>query len=259
MTLQDWLDPSTSSYDFVALQPRKLFRLGAAFLERVRDRLPTESDFDALEVTGRYIDGKATFRDLVEMWARAELASGEHLWAEDVCPCDYCTAAADSDQEVEVRGALSLARSPSAFARHASFGAARLATGGFVGARGTPLWEVFQNERREQYSLYRDLSGDPYAPARRSPLSLAQHQEVQRLLSVIDAQGTIDAMDLLALADAAEEAGCEDAGLLGHLRADTTHFRGCWAVERLAGREVIRLSVDQSAFAPRKRCFPPAW
>jgi hypothetical protein len=38
------------------------------------------------------------------------------------------------------------------------------------------------------------------------------------------------------LADALEEVGCTDAGLLGHLRGPGPHVRGCWAVDLLLGR-----------------------
>ena len=38
--------------------------------------------------------------------------------------------------------------------------------------------------------------------------------------------------DLLPiLADALEEAGCDDAEILAHCRGPGTHARGCWAVD----------------------------
>jgi hypothetical protein len=44
--------------------------------------------------------------------------------------------------------------------------------------------------------------------------------------------------DLLpVLADALEEAGCCDAGLLGHLRGPGPHDRGCFVVDALLGKE----------------------
>jgi hypothetical protein len=38
------------------------------------------------------------------------------------------------------------------------------------------------------------------------------------------------------LADAGEEAGLDDAGLLAHLRSPGPHVRGCWAVDLLLGK-----------------------
>jgi hypothetical protein len=45
--------------------------------------------------------------------------------------------------------------------------------------------------------------------------------------------GTLDVARLAVLADALEEAGCHDAGLLGHLRSEGPHVRGCWALDLL--------------------------
>jgi hypothetical protein len=40
---------------------------------------------------------------------------------------------------------------------------------------------------------------------------------------------------LPVLADALEEAGCADAGILSHCRGPGPHARGCWALDRLLG------------------------
>jgi hypothetical protein len=39
------------------------------------------------------------------------------------------------------------------------------------------------------------------------------------------------------LADALEESGCDNADILGHLRGDGDHVRGCWAVDLILGKE----------------------
>lgn len=64
--------------------------------------------------------------------------------------------------------------------------------------------------------------------------------------------GTLDADRLAVLSDALEEAGCRDYRILEHLRDaggweyrghgnmernDVVHFRGCWAVDLLLGKE----------------------
>jgi hypothetical protein len=48
--------------------------------------------------------------------------------------------------------------------------------------------------------------------------------------------GTLDSARLLLLADALEDAGCADADLLGHLRGEGPHVRGCWAVDLVLGK-----------------------
>jgi hypothetical protein len=43
-------------------------------------------------------------------------------------------------------------------------------------------------------------------------------------------------VDLPILADALEEAGCNDPEILAHCRAAGPHFRGCWVIDLLLGR-----------------------
>jgi hypothetical protein len=43
--------------------------------------------------------------------------------------------------------------------------------------------------------------------------------------------------DLPVLADALEEAGCQDAAVLGHCRGPGPHVRDCWVVDLLLGKE----------------------
>ena len=42
--------------------------------------------------------------------------------------------------------------------------------------------------------------------------------------------------DLPVLADALEDADCDNADILGHLRGPGPHVRGCWVVDLLLGR-----------------------
>ena len=41
--------------------------------------------------------------------------------------------------------------------------------------------------------------------------------------------------DLPILADALEDAGCDDAELLTHCRSQGEHVRGCWIVDAILG------------------------
>jgi hypothetical protein len=38
------------------------------------------------------------------------------------------------------------------------------------------------------------------------------------------------------LADALEDAGCHDAGILAHCRGPGPHVKGCWVVDLLLGK-----------------------
>jgi hypothetical protein len=49
--------------------------------------------------------------------------------------------------------------------------------------------------------------------------------------------GQLDNGRLAILADAAEESGCNNADILGHLRQDgAVHVRGCWTIDLLLGK-----------------------
>jgi hypothetical protein len=47
----------------------------------------------------------------------------------------------------------------------------------------------------------------------------------------------LDGTRLAALADAVEDAGCENPALLSHLRDGETHVRGCWAVDQVLAQD----------------------
>jgi len=51
----------------------------------------------------------------------------------------------------------------------------------------------------------------------------------------IDDTGDFDAMPILA--DALEEAGCEDERVLRHCKGGNEHLRGCWVVDLILGNE----------------------
>jgi hypothetical protein len=50
-------------------------------------------------------------------------------------------------------------------------------------------------------------------------------------------EGTLDPAPLTVLADALEDAGCDQADMLAHLRGPGPHVRGCWAVDLVLGKE----------------------
>jgi hypothetical protein len=48
--------------------------------------------------------------------------------------------------------------------------------------------------------------------------------------------GTLDNTRLAVLTDALEEAGCQVAEVLTHLREPGSHWRGCWVVDLLLNK-----------------------
>jgi hypothetical protein len=94
-------------------------------------------------------------------------------------------------------------------------------------------------EQGAQIALLCDVCGHPFRPvvAHVGPLvpevlGLARAAYEDRLVP----SGSLDATRLVVLADALEESGCAEAGLLGHLRSAGPHVRGCWALDLLLGK-----------------------
>jgi hypothetical protein len=167
----------------------------------------------AAEVAERYADGLATDAEL----AFARQSSSYYRTASSYRPGDPAAHAACAER-----------------ADYAANGAgyeARLAAGDSV-AR--------QDERVAHCSLIRDIFGNPFRPVSFVPawltptvLKLAQAAYDNRLLP----SGLLDNTRLAVLADALEEAGCDNQDILSHLRGPGPHVRGCWAVDLLLGKK----------------------
>jgi hypothetical protein len=81
--------------------------------------------------------------------------------------------------------------------------------------------------------LLREIAGNPFALATFDP---AWRTTTATQLARY-AYDTRDFSVLPILADALQDAGCDDEDLLGHLRdRGTTHVRGCWALDFVLGK-----------------------
>jgi hypothetical protein len=92
-------------------------------------------------------------------------------------------------------------------------------------------------ERIAQCHLIRDLFGNPFRPTRAiHPGCITRSGAmIVKFAAEIYNGRSFDRLPILA--DALEDAGCTDAELLGHLRGPGPHVRGCWALDRVLGRE----------------------
>jgi hypothetical protein len=57
---------------------------------------------------------------------------------------------------------------------------------------------------------------------------------VQQLAESIYSDRAFDRLQVLA--DALEEAGCDNADILAHCRSPGPHVRGCWVVDLILGK-----------------------
>jgi hypothetical protein len=103
--------------------------------------------------------------------------------------------------------------------------------------------DATKESRREEPSRHEELScqavllRDIFGPLPFRPITLdpsLRTPTVKQLAEAIYQEGAFDRMPVLA--DALEEAGCNQQDILGHLRSGGDHVRGCWAVDTVMGR-----------------------
>ncbi len=98
-----------------------------------------------------------------------------------------------------------------------------------------PARTTGEQEESYQCDLLRDLFEGVFQPVAVQPDWLAwQAGLVSRLARVLHDEGRFN--ELPVLADALEDAGCDDPRLLEHLRGHGPHARGCWALDAVLNK-----------------------
>lgn len=94
---------------------------------------------------------------------------------------------------------------------------------------------------RAMANASRCIIGNPYRPVTVPDFYTGDRYTIHRLsLAAYEERtgnGHLDPARLAVLADALEEAGCSNEPILAHLRSPGPHWRGCWAVDLLTGKE----------------------
>ncbi len=196
---------------------RKFRLLSAACCRQLWPLLVDEHSRHAVAVAERYADGLTAEPELEAAWKAAAALTGT---------CADCSATA-AMPHLWMRP-LSVARS-AVEAATSAIAAAHLSAENPPRHQGGLCW------------LVHDIIGNPFRPPPTidpawltgTVKQLAQAAYEERELP----SGHLDRHRLAVLADSLEEAGCQDAGLLGHLRSEQVHVRGCWAVDCLLGKE----------------------
>jgi hypothetical protein len=99
---------------------------------------------------------------------------------------------------------------------------------------GEPDWPGKQFElRTELADHFRDIFGNPFRPVAVDPAWLTS--TAVGLAQAIYDDRAFDRLPILA--DALQDAGCENADILEHCRGEGPHVRGCWVVDLLLGKE----------------------
>ncbi|MBY0460951.1 MAG: hypothetical protein K2V38_26830 [Gemmataceae bacterium] len=96
-----------------------------------------------------------------------------------------------------------------------------------------PGFARWKEERSRQCVLLRDVVGNPFrAVPAIDPSWLTSI--VADLARAIYESRDFSAMPVLA--DALQDAGCDNTDILDHCRDDGLHVRGCWVVDLLMGK-----------------------
>jgi hypothetical protein len=90
-----------------------------------------------------------------------------------------------------------------------------------------------EGSKTGQCNLLRCTFGNPFSPVTLDP-AWRTPAVVQLARSLYEERRF---EDMPVLADALEEAGCQDATVLEHCRGPGPHVRGCWVLDLLLGKE----------------------
>ena len=100
---------------------------------------------------------------------------------------------------------------------------------------GREAWDQAEEEERVfQSAILRDIC-NPYRPVT-IPAALLKWNDraVIRIAQAIYDERAFDRLPILA--DALEDADCDDADILSHCRGPGPHVRGCWVVDLLLSK-----------------------
>jgi hypothetical protein len=134
--------------------------------------------------------------------------------------------------------ALVLARNA---AHYAGLAAITARTGSIPSGESERDWKAFwhkvgqarEAELRPQSNLVRDILGNPFRPVALNPAWRTSN--VTALAQSIYNDRAFERLPILA--DALEDAGCDNADILNHCRQPAEHVRGCWIVDLILGKE----------------------
>jgi hypothetical protein len=220
MTEAQWQESAGSEFMLEFLHgnvsERKLRLFAVACCRSIFSHIElTQRARDAVTTAERFADGLASAKEL------AEAASGV---LSDQIASDTCLAAASGIGAFEVAHHVA-AHSARALGQQATFQG--------NGVEDDPEYRrAMYEEQAVQAVLLRDIVGNPFRLVTLDP-------DWRTTTSVQIAQGIYDSRDFSAmpiLADALQDAGCEDAAILDHCRGPGPHVRGCWVVDLVLGK-----------------------
>ncbi len=214
MNETEWLTASDPTAMLTAVKKkwhaRKLRLFASACCRRIEGVIPDEAGRRAVEVAERFANGEATGKELRS--ARTAVARATANYD----PMDGLS-------EYQADQALTATLNAVAEWGQTVFAAE-------CAADAVPDKTA---EQTVQSHLLRDIFGNPFRPVVFAPAW--RSEPVSALATGIYADRAFDRMPVLA--DALEEAGCDDTDILTHCRGPGPHVKGCWVVDLILGKE----------------------
>jgi hypothetical protein len=208
MTEAEWLACEDSDqmvrYLEGIISDRKLRLFGCACCRRLWPLLPEGEFRQAVEIAERYADGLATDEELSAVRSK-------------------CSAAIDSERFKGHDAVATLAMGCASSIARDSASAAVILVRLYLGHMMTGF---------DMKPLLSDVAGNPFRPPTVSSAWLSPN--VVAVATTIYEEQSFDSLPILA--DALEDAGCTDAAILEHCRAEAHHARGCWVVDCVLGK-----------------------
>jgi hypothetical protein len=196
---------------------RKLRLLAVASCHRISKLLPVVCK-NLNNVLERYADGLVMNTEFQEAWNHSQVE----------------TLAADRDGRYTstfARYSMGTSDPPTVQSVTSSMDCA--ATAVAISAENTPYdathHTTYSQEMFEQVRLVQDIFGNTFRPLSLDPTWLTS--TVLALATGIYNEKAFDRMPILA--DALQDAGCDDDEILNHCRQPGEHVRGCWCVDLL--------------------------
>jgi len=198
---------------------RKLRLLAVAFCRRILHLVTEKTQRDHLEIAERCADSELPLERLKDLYAHADYTSfhmgkAPVAWTAeeyalgalgDVVNPNSSDAAYDTRSRVE--DALQSSTQPNSGDK--------------------------TQEYAVQVVIIRDIIGDPFETHTLDPAWLTS--TVVALARQMYESRDFETMPILA--DALEDAGCDDAEILNHCRGPGPHVRGCWVVDLILGKK----------------------
>jgi hypothetical protein len=212
MTEEEWFGLTDADRAFQqlgrALSDRRGRLMSCAFVRLVWDSLTDERSRRAVEVAELFADGVVS--EYERIVAESKARDVEKGWSSQSGPQHlYFRAIAAKMTVIRTANASTVCRFVS----------------GFTHERNTLQAEIAK--------LLRDTVGNPFRP---TPFSPSWRTDTAVLLaSQMYESRDFSAMPILA--DALQDAGCENADILEHCRGEGPHVRGCWVVDLVLGKK----------------------